>query len=262
MSLNHALRVSDTDPRITPYGHSLTAMPPGNSEDVVGCPLHFLILIAAVVLAVGTGGGVGVGRARLWLALVVVLGYGLFTALVKWQMFHARLHLPLFILGAPLAGLLLQRFRRPDFSVLIAAGLLVLAFHFAISNPGHPLQGKWSIFRTPREAQYFVLRRGLYAPYRRACDTLAERRCTKIETSPGHVWEYPLWVMLRSREGRWPTIDSSPYSQLGGGPTRPCAFLAIPLEAGSDTSIIPAGTWPEIDCGRGVKLLLRPGRRG
>src|SRR5215510_12937623 len=67
--------------------------------DRTGNPLHLaLILVAVAVIAAG-----GEGRRPSRLAgyiLALVLAVVLFSLLLKWQPWHSRLHLPLFVLAS------------------------------------------------------------------------------------------------------------------------------------------------------------------
>ncbi|HSZ54232.1 MAG TPA: hypothetical protein VK797_01120, partial [Tepidisphaeraceae bacterium] len=113
-----------------------------------------------------------------------------------------------------------------------------------------------SIFRVSREAQYFANRRGLYQPMRQAADLLAGRNCSQIGITTGPVWEYPLWVMLHARTGRWPRIVPVRSAQDVSGQV--CAVLALPpgpvqegsLPAGVEGTIIPLGG--------GVTIAIKP----
>ena len=178
---------------------------------------------------------------------VVAVGFLLFSLTVKWQMFHARLLVPLFILAAPFVGLALEQTANRAVANLSLAIALALAFALIVVNPSHPLVGGRSIFRVSREAQYFANRRGLYQPMRQAADLLAGRNCSQIGITTGPVWEYPLWVMLHARTGRWPRIV--PVRSVEDDSDQLCAVLALPpgpvqegsLPAGVEGTIIPLG---------------------
>jgi hypothetical protein len=252
--LQRAIGADEADPAVTFPGHSLEAVR-GMGEDVPGNPLHLVLLLAASG-AVLWGAARGRPKDAAMLVGVVAVGFLLFSLTVKWQMFHARLLVPLFVLAAPFVGLALEQTANRAVANLSLAIALALAFALIVVNPSHPLVGGRSIFRVSREAQYFANRRGLYQPMRQAADLLAGRNCSQIGITTGPVWEYPLWVMLHARTGRWPRIVPVRSAQDVSGQV--CAVLALPpgpvqegsLPAGVEGTIIPLGG--------GVTIAIKP----
>jgi hypothetical protein len=162
-------------------------------------------------------------------ALSIVGGFVLFCGLLKWQPWHSRLHLPLFVLGAPLIALLTVRFR----SILCHCGLFALVVVSAavtlIVNTSRPWFGPWCIFVQPRERLYFVEQTPILQAYLETCRFLRA-------LSPASVgliiesddWEYPFWVLatdprntagtrwehvrVRNRSSRFASL--SPYREF------------------------------------------------
>ncbi len=262
--IQQLLSVKGEDPRIALHGHSLSLLPRrGFNEDIAGNPIHLIILLGAMGVIVVRAAKRTVRIEAVLLTVAVVSGFLLFSAFVKWQMFHCRLHLPLLILAAPLVGIVFDRIGDRLATQAAAWGLTCVAFGIIVLNPGHPLLGRRSIFRTPRESQYFSLRPGLYEPYRRGADILTAHGCNQIGITSGPVWEYPLWIMLRDRQGRWPHFESvSPSQPVPAAPVSRslafCAVVAIPADSASEETFPPPLDWPMTALGRGVKLFLRP----
>jgi len=263
-ALQSALGTTATDPRISLFGHSLDVLAVrGINEDVAGNPLHFLIVAGVLGIVLVRAVQPGQRADILILALIVFSGFALFCFLIRWQMFHCRLHLPLMILSAPIVAITCTRICKLRHVRAAAWSLLVLAACTIVANAGHPLFGSRSIFITSRESQYFTIRPRLYEPYKNATDILARRGCRNIGITSGPVWEYPLWVMLHTREGRWPHIQSvTPDQPLPDGaapdPNTFCAVIALPRRHGSDDSYPPPLGWPTRQMGNGVQLLLKP----
>jgi hypothetical protein len=257
------LGIDVSDSRITAVEHAFRNIPDVLSEDSTGNPLHLLVFGWAV-------GGVGFFRKKISnrrdtiaLIIAVVGGFVLFCMTVKWQMFHARLHMPGFLLLAPVVGVVFEQVGRRWCVSMAMWVLVVIAFGVMLANPSHPLRGRKSIFHQPREAQYFANRPAMYAEFRKAVDILAARRCDQIGISGGAVWEYPIWVMFKSRTGGWPHVrayqPAEPVPPLvGPAPPDLCAVMAIPIRPHSQPAISGEMTWPATPLGENARLYFRP----
>src|SRR5262249_49969869 len=114
----------------------------------------------------------------------------------RWQPWHCRLHLPLFVLAAPVAGVVLGR-RRPV--VLLAAAVLMggWAAPYLVYNERRPLLGEGDVRTTPRRTQYFRASPELEAAHVGAAAFLRERGAREVGlVAAPDEWEYPLWVLL------------------------------------------------------------------
>ena len=165
----------DPDDRRTTFGKTKFAvvhMP--FDEDRAPAPLH-LILAAAVAPVL-------LWRRRrdpLLVAAALATGaaFVLFCAMLKWQPFHARLHLPVVSLFAAVAGALLDRARPVAVAAIAVAALLVVMPSILWSRQ-KPLLGSPSVFtatweenvlRTqPPPARAATLRRRSRSPGRSA----------------------------------------------------------------------------------------------
>ncbi len=191
--------------------------------------LPHLLLIGWAGAAALWGSRAGWGRAA-GLGAAVLLGFGLFCLLLRWQPWHARLHLPLFVLCSPLVGVTLGRCRT---AALAGVGTILLAWAgpFLVENASRPLLGEASVFRVPRPIQYFVSRPDLLGPYVEAAAFLRSRGCTDVGwLGDEESWEYPFWVLLGGvRPGRCRLeavgVDN-PSAALARGLFRPDAVVA------------------------------------
>lgn len=98
----HASGGDPMDPRSTWPGTKFTIFPPRTNPDEIGNPWHLLLIaVAFAMLPFGL-------RKKSWsvihYAACVATGALLFCILLKWQPWHTRLHLPLFVLSAPLVA--------------------------------------------------------------------------------------------------------------------------------------------------------------
>jgi hypothetical protein len=163
-------------------------------------------------------------------AWMTVAGAIAFCAL-RWQPWNSRLHLPLFILAAPLVGVGLERWRRSG-AVLAAAFCLLALPSLAATRP-RPLLGPDSVLSASRTAQRFRNHPQLQLVYEAAVDHLGDAGCGRVGlVMGGDGWEYPLWPLLRSRVGADLRIEHvlvrNPSGRLGppaAGP--PCAVLVL-----------------------------------
>jgi 4-amino-4-deoxy-L-arabinose transferase-like glycosyltransferase len=167
-----AMGADPEDPRTTWRGSrfQVPPVPPGADppdadeaiflmlhEGYATSPLHFLLAAAAIALAANAG------RPALLYAAACAAAFLLFCLVLKWQPWHARLHLPGFLLAAPAAGLLLER--RRALGRWIGAILLLGALPALLLSPTRPLLGPGNVFATPRTDQYFAGRPDLEQPF-------------------------------------------------------------------------------------------------
>ncbi|HTD52753.1 MAG TPA: glycosyltransferase family 39 protein [Thermoanaerobaculia bacterium] len=150
-------------------------------DNAAGNPLHLLLGATCVgVLAVRRSFP---ESRRLWgfLALVAA-GFLLFSLVLKWQPWGARLELPFLLLAAPLAGVVLGKWRG---GIAVAALLLLCAAPWALVNATHPLLGPDSVLTSPRILQSFAASPGLREPLLEAARAVATKRCRRIGLEMG-----------------------------------------------------------------------------
>jgi hypothetical protein len=155
-------------------------------------------------------------------ALMLLASWLLFSALLRWQIWHSRLLLPLAVLAAPWLGWWLSRQRG---AFRLAAGTLLLAGALPVLflNRSRPLLGPDSVLTTPREQQYFANRPELHKTYHEAAAVLRQHGAQhSLLYLSGDSWEYPLWVMARPEAplrsgGVLPDGERTPGAALPGG---------------------------------------------
>lgn len=207
-------------------------------EDWAGNRAH-LFLYGAALLALAALAALRPDRRAVlpWL-LCVLGGFLLFAGLFKWQLWHSRIHTPLFVLFAPAAAVALAALPWRPAHALAAAGLLYLANPWLLSNTSKPLWARAEYSRNPtvvtsaREFQYFINRTDLPDRYRRVVACLKSARCDRIGLLAGeNDWEYPLWVMLGGPGAvRIQHLEvANPTARTPGADPafEPCALVAI-----------------------------------
>lgn len=165
---------------------------------------------------------------------LLVTAFVLFCLILRWQPWHSRLHLPLFVLGAPVVGIVLAR--RPRLGRMVAVGLLVAAVPWLLFSETKPLLGNASMFHRGRETQYFAMRPDLREAYLDTVERLRESGCAAVGfLMDENDFEYPLWVLLGKSGGRGrPRLEhigvrdqrGAPVGATGDARFRPCAVIA------------------------------------
>jgi 4-amino-4-deoxy-L-arabinose transferase-like glycosyltransferase len=201
VALHQRLGMDINDPRTT-WRWSVYA-PPRNANHETNVPNRWhlmLLLVAAGVLAWRARRS----PARALYVLGLVAGLVLFCAYLKWQPFQARLLLPLFVLGAPLMGMMGEfGGRKVWIQAAVCLFLLNNARPFLMENWIRPLKGPRSVLHTPRDVQYFAdLTFWANRPtYEKTVELLAGWDCARIGIDATHLdLEYPLQALLRERK--------------------------------------------------------------
>ena len=174
-------------------------------EDRVGNPAHMVLIGLGMMGCVA----MGVRRRRGWergilLAMIVGGMWVVFAVLVKWQLWGARLQLPIFVLGCGLIGYLFYDCRRgaKRLMMMAAVGLMfATGLYTGLMNVSRPMvRGEGNIFLTSDEEKYFTNGKGRYQGYKQATDIV---RLCKVKTLllmfGEDDWEYPVWMLLKDR---------------------------------------------------------------
>lgn len=174
--------------------------PPRNANHEANAPNRWHLLLAGAVLV-----WLMVNARRRFPELVYLLallaGFILFCSYLRWQLYLARLFLPLFILSAPVVGSACERLRPQLLQALLCLLLLNNARPFLFENWTRPLKGPHSLLRTPRDERYFadMTQWGDVAPpYFEAARTVRASGCETVGIDISHFQlEYPLQALLR-----------------------------------------------------------------
>jgi 4-amino-4-deoxy-L-arabinose transferase-like glycosyltransferase len=192
--LHSLIGLSVNDPRTTWAGTDFRIQPLAwHDEDSAGDPLHLAFTLAAL-LALICSRSLRKSPHLVAYSTAVTAGFLLFSFSLRWQPWHCRLLLPLFVLSSPFVALVLSRNER--MSYCIAVGLLLAALPCVLNNRSRPLTGTGNIFRTDRIDLYFRNRPNLKDPYIGATSFVRSQNCLDVGLLLGD-WEYPLWVLLR-----------------------------------------------------------------
>ena len=222
------LNLSINDPRFTWSDHVFSINSPQVHEDTTGSSLHLLLAaIAFIILAINRKKLVS--SQFILYGLLVLSAFLLFCTFLRWQTWHARLHLPLLVLSTAWVGLLSEvMHRRLVWAVSLVLALLVLpVFYF---NPNKPLVADYTIFNLPRR-EVMLMRKNLVVPYIEGVNYLTnEKGCYQVGLYiPNAEWEYPFW-RLYADTGLPYRLEHVNVNNVSGSipmaPFSPCAVIA------------------------------------
>lgn len=248
VGLHKWLNIDLNDPQTTWQDHRFTLTRFVVNEDFTGAPLHLIALLFTLIT-------LGVWRKSLpsgevWIhAAILLAGLLIFSGFLRWQLWHARLHLPVLVLSAAIFGLLPQVFSA-RFSRWLGILLLLSTLPVFYFNQNKPLVQDWNIFNLPRR-EVMIIRKNLVVPYIEGVNFLIdEQRCTQLGLYlPDEEWEYPVWELYRAAEAGPFRIEHvavhNRSTSLPRRPFEPCAIFA--------TQPLPGGEVVQVD-GRTFRL--------
>lgn len=165
------------------------------SEDYISNEVHFISV--ALVFSFITFSHKARWREHKLLVLVVSCGFVLIVSVLRWQPWATRLHLPLYVLSAPVIGIIIGNFSR-WIVLFYCLMLLVTAVPVLILNEQKPFVGGRTIFQKSSEELLFQARRNLRQDYVDSTHFIYRHGFKTVglyhETDE---WEYPVWKLLK-----------------------------------------------------------------
>jgi hypothetical protein len=203
-------------------------------EATTSNPLHLMLILLTLVVLIAWALRRR-GHATVMDAAGLVLAFGLFCALIKWQPFHTRLHLPLFVLWAAPIGVMLGHVRSKFLVYAMSLALLLQALPFALSNHVRPMVfgGMFNIFSQERRTLYFADYRDLELldAYRTVTSLVNSQGCQHVGLDATFFnLEYPLLAWLDVDRGTRSVTHvgvqnvSARYGKMDRG-IKPCAVI-------------------------------------
>jgi 4-amino-4-deoxy-L-arabinose transferase-like glycosyltransferase len=200
--LHNYLSVEVNDPRTTWRMTEFGVRAPVAHEDHAADPLHLLLAIALAMMLMFARQGNEVKVMRRYV-ISILLGFLVFCGVLRWQPWNFRLQLPLFVLVAPIVGVILAGMRTRVLPRAIAIILILSSIPYLVGNVSRPMAGEHNIFTEPRSTQYFANRSDLLHPYSEAAEVIRSQSCANIGVLIGpDDWEYPLWTLLSIGQDR------------------------------------------------------------
>lgn len=121
-SLHKLLDIDVHDPLTTITG-SFNQSWLSNSENRAGNPIHLILVIVALGFLLSSRGP-GEYQIHTTYAVVLVAAFLIFCSFIKWEVWHSRLHLPLFVLWSPWVSAVLTK--RADYLLVTLVAALML----------------------------------------------------------------------------------------------------------------------------------------
>lgn len=230
VGIHFKLGIDVNDPRTTSIGE-FWVCPLNTSDGTSPASFHawaMLLAFIPMVLRPKTLGRQG------WIYHGLLIGgYLAFCYLFKWQVFGTRYILPLFMLYAPLVGIILTT-RRPTVNSFLGIAFFLMATPWLFSlklRPLVPRPGTYpaSVLTASREELYFSGAKGAYLPYKSLAAKILASDCSDIGlylsgASPEYLW----WVVLGAPHNRirieW--LMGSESAQYFDPTFSPCAIIS------------------------------------
>jgi hypothetical protein len=143
-----------------------------------------------------------------------LIGIIVFAALLRWNPWQTRYHLPAFVLVSPLVATAWPErwsHSRTTMALFLFLGFTSLPVLFlnqsrellplSRNRPFPLLRDRPSYLSTSAMDRLFVNQQQLLGPYRDAVETIVRSRASQVGLIlGGDSWEYPIWRMLRDRQ--------------------------------------------------------------
>ena len=223
------------EPKYTSDGY-FAVKPPNTNSVLTGNTLHAHLILISMIIAI-----ILLVRKKLdlihWIPIAMgVLGYLIFCALIKWQIFGARYSLAIFFLMAPLFGLCTSKLPWMRLKAVSAICLVVLAYPWLVSINDRPLM---TIPQFTSSASLFEYSRFDYTPRNASLAELPslveQYGCDQIGIyGTGSATEYEIWSALDApREDLridW-LVAGTPSAAYNDESFNPCLIVCVQCSA-------------------------------
>jgi len=207
----HAIGVDPDDPNAVWLGMPFEVHGFSLHEIHAGNPLQLFLFAAATLIVYWHWKDKSLSAAR-WFVLGILAAFIFFAAMIQWQTWAARYHLPLFVLGAAVIGLVLDRYVPRSLGTAIAIVLILYAIPFAVMNRTHSFV-RWhrvdDIYH-PRAELYFSDQHETIAADEAAlANAMNQAGChnvaidsyvedPQVKLSPPSLYVYPMLALLHA----------------------------------------------------------------
>lgn len=187
-----------SDPRIT-YPDTHFRLSYTRDEHDAGNPAHLLLGMVGIFAAVWR---LRHNPSAAIYAGCVLCGFFLFCFQLKWQPWITRLQLPIFVIIAPLFGLLIDRAKASAVVSIIVGLLFAQSLIYLLYGQPRTLIGPRNIFNTSRTDQYFSKRPDLKEGYEKAGELAGKTHPMFVGLAcKGDSWEYAIRACLPAGTG-------------------------------------------------------------
>jgi hypothetical protein len=257
VAAHRALAIDPGDPSDTWRGAAFA--PPVNANHEANSPnrWHLAILCAAGLWSIFRA------RLRAWYFLTLVCGFVAFCAYLKWQPYMARLILPLFVLGSPLAAIF-EELRPVWLQAIFCLFLLNNARPAALENWVRPLKGPHSILHRGRDEVYFA-DMGQWnnaGSYPAAVNALRQSNCHTVGIDINNFQlEYPLQALLPGDVFVHTGVANPSQKYAPPVAAQPCAIVCLDCQGDTTRLNLYRDFSKQLDAGKFVVLTRPQGER-
>ncbi|MBU0468693.1 MAG: glycosyltransferase family 39 protein [Candidatus Omnitrophica bacterium] len=197
LKLHNLINIDINDTRTAFLGMEFVLPKPNRSEDQAGNPLHLFLSLGCMVFLF-LSKDLRTNRTLRSYLLCSILSFTFFILLVKWQPWHSRFHLSIFVIFCAFSGIAISKSNK-FIAIIICFLLLANSIPYVFRNNSRRIvSSKSTIFDTPRMDQYFSNYPSRAYPYKEAVKKIKSIGCKTIgQISHGECWEYPLWTLLK-----------------------------------------------------------------
>ncbi|MCC6661838.1 MAG: hypothetical protein IT437_13235 [Phycisphaerales bacterium] len=197
-------------------------------------PFHLLLALAALPLGLRIVPA-GTPRRAAWFVFVPAAMFLAFCLVLKWQPWHARLHIPIVCALAPVAALALRAIPWGAVRVAILAGCTAVGFTGIVLNDAKPLVGPGNIWTHSWDDLAFHREKDALAAVEAAATDTAEYAPRVVAFAYNRL-EYPVWRVFQRRLG--PSMVAVSLETRYLHPARPLTPDAIVTWGKAGTEVV------------------------
>jgi 4-amino-4-deoxy-L-arabinose transferase-like glycosyltransferase len=243
------------------------------AEDSAPNSVHLLAIAATIIICL-TWRRLRKQQILITYISLTLIAFLLFCLLLKWQPWHSRLHLSLFVLFAAPVGIVLANLPQRRLVNSIVVLLIISSLPWCLFGRSRPLIARLeplthgsieNVFNTSDVDRYFANQQLISGPYVGATDYIKSQNCQSVGLALNpDTWEYPFWVLLQKDTNQNVYINhvnpqnisiikakEDPYKDF-----TPCAIIAV-NDRGNREIFIPAGNYVKTWSNAPVSVFLK-----
>ena len=194
--IHSLMNIHINDARLTWKGTQFHVRELNYSENTSGNLAHLILIVVSLLLIAYLSRKKKFSVAGSYPLVLVSAGI-LFAGYLRWQPWHSRLHLPLFVLWMPFVAATLRAELSKTNVRAIGITLILLSTPWLLYQVPRSPTARENVFNTNRTTQYFRNYPGLEQTYRDATAFLEQEKHSQIGLLlGGNDLEYPLFVLL------------------------------------------------------------------
>ncbi|HEY9612478.1 ArnT family glycosyltransferase [Allocoleopsis sp.] len=264
--IHQMLHVDINDPRTT-FGSNFTLLSIlPNFEDTAGNPIHFWLLVFAIVICLSRH---DLRNNKYLVSYVITVGcsFVLFCLLIKWQIWHSRLHLPIFVLASPFIGIVFSKLFHKKIINVIFILLIELSLFYVFFNEFRPIVGEKNIFNTRQIEQYLRPIITQKDAYINTANFVKKTGCQNIGLSLQSI-EYPWWVLLKNHNNQQVRLEHVNVKNVSNVKSKvypfnhfiPCAIISVGSRQSEELAIkegMYVRAWQPVNSLQNIQVFLK-----